>query len=201
MGCGSSSNVGDQAAAQAAQQQQAITQGQGEIAQAFSGFTPAFYAGVGTAYQNQALPQLQQQYQQASTGLGAKLADQGLGQSSVAQQGFGALGTAMQQGQSQIGAEALTQEQQLEQQVQSQQNALNQQLLSSTVPQDMSVAALNAASSIQAPSTFAPIGNLLGNFSQQYLGATNASTYNQYAGNYLNPYINSSVGLGSLPQF
>lgn len=169
----------------------------GQVNQAFSGFTPDFYKGIGTAYQNYAEPQLQQQYQSTANNLGFKLANQGLGDSSQA--GFlnSQLANTMSQGQNQIGQDAVGQENQLKQQVGQEQANMVGQAAVSTNPGAVASQALGVAQGFQTPSTFQPIGQLFSQFGQQYLGGQLNNTYtgatnNLNQGQYgvLNPFSN-----------
>lgn len=201
MGCGSSDPAsGIQAQQQA---QQALTnQAVGQINQAFAGFTPQWYQGVSNAYTNWALPQLQQQYQNANNQLGYKLASQGLTNSSAADQARNALSASMQQGQNTIGNQATTQAQQLQQQVGQEKSNLIGQAQTATNPSSIATQALTTASGFQQPSSFAPIGNLFSQFGQEYLANQTANTYGQFLNQYLNGFTNPAVfGAGSGTSF
>lgn len=163
---------------QLAQQQATTNQSVAGINQAFSGFTPQFYQGVDTAYQNWATPQLQQQAQTAQNQTGFKLASQGLGNSSQAQQSYDALGQANTQAQQQIAQSGLQQSQQLQQQVGQQQANLIGQAQTATDPSAMSQSALATAGSFGAPSSFAPLGQLFNTYGNNFLGGQQAQTYN-----------------------
>ena len=192
MGCGAS-NAGDQAATAQAQQEANTNAAVSQINTAFTGFNPAFYAKAGQAYTNYALPQLQQQYQTNANNLGFKLADQGLGKSSQGQQMNNALTQANTQNTQQLAQNALGQEQTLQQQVGTEQSNLIGQAQTASDPSAIGQQAMVNASSLSAPSTFQPIGNMFSNFSTQYLANQNASTYNPYT----NLLLASSAGNGS----
>lgn len=194
MGCGSNGQA-DALLSQQKQLEMAQNNAVGQVNNAFSGFTPDFYKGIGTAYQNYAMPQLQQQYQNSSNQLGFKLAGQGLGDSSQAQFLGSQLANTMSQGQTQIGQEAVNQENQLKQQVSQEQANLVGQASSSQNPNYAGAQALGVAQGFGTPSTFAPIGNLFNQFGQQYLGSQVANTYgtatnnlNQNQFGVLNPF-------------
>jgi hypothetical protein len=196
MGCGGSSNAGDQLAAQQAQQQAWTNQSVNNINQAFAGFTPDFYNKIGQAYQGYALPQLQQQYQQTQNQLGFRLANQGLGKSSQAQGLYNQLGQQNTQNTQQIANQAMTQEQQLQQQVGQEQSQLIGQAQTANNPSAIGQSAISAASGYAAPSSFQPLGNMFSNFSQLYLGNQLANTYNpatqQLIGYGFNPMSSNS---------
>lgn len=199
MGCGGSGNA---ASLQQQQQQQdaAITGATNQINNAFSGFNPQFYQGVGQAYQNFAMPQLQQQYQNTANQLGFKLANQGLGDSSQARMLGGQLNDQMASNQAQIGQQAIQQENQLQQQVGQEKSNLIGQATASNAPGQVGAQALGIAQGFGTPSTFAPIGNLFNNFATQYLGNQNNATYGGYQ-NQLNQLalggmLNPQLGAG-----
>jgi len=177
MGCGSS-NAGRQMADQQAQQEALTNQSVANINKAFAGFTPDFYKGISTAYQNYQMPLLQQQYQQSANNLGFKLAGQGLQNSSQAQDLQNRLSQQNTQATQQIAQQGLSQAQQLQQQVGQEQSNLIGQAQTASNPNAIGQSAIAAASGFQAPSSFQPIGNLFANFSQQYLGNQLANTYN-----------------------
>lgn len=195
MGCGAT-DTGSQLRAQQQQQQQLTEQAVSNINSAFAGFTPQFYQGATSAYRNWAVPQLQQQYQQTQNQLQAKLANQGLGKSSIAQDLSNQLQTAQQQAQEQIASQGLSQSQQLQQQVAQEKSNLIGQAQSATDPLAVSKQATAAAGSLQLPSSFQPLGNLFQNFSNLYLGQQLANTYNPAYLSLLG-YGYSNPGLGA----
>lgn len=192
MSCGSNT-AANQLANQQAQQQAWTNQAIGNINNAFAGFTPAFYNQAATNYTNYATPQLQQQFQTNKNQLVNNLADQGILNSSAAQQANNALSAAMTQGQQGIANAALGQQQQLQQQVAQQENALYQQAQTTTNPQQIGQQALTTAANINAPSTFTPIGNAFSNFANAYTAGRGASAYNNFANMYLNSFSNPAI--------
>lgn len=189
MGCGSNGQA-DALLSQQKAQELAQNNAVGQVNSAFSGFTPDFYKGISTAYQNFAMPELQRQYADTSNQLGFKLANQGLGDSSIAQ-GLGSkLADTMSRGQTQIGQEAVNQENQLKQQVSQEQSNLIGQASNSNQPGAVASQALGVAQGFGTPSSFAPIGQLFNQFGQQYLGNQLAKTYGtatNQLGSLLNP--------------
>lgn len=185
MGCGG----GNSSAGLLRSQQlsnEATNQAVGNIQNAFSGYTPNFYQGYAKAYQNSAVPQLQQQEHQASNQLGFKLSNQGLQKSSQAQQGYGALQDSYNQGLTQISNQGQQAAQGLQQQVANNEANLIGMAQSSTQPGTYIPQAQAAATSYGAPSTFAPIGQFFNNFANQYLGQSQAGL-----GNSLNTSLQS----------
>ena len=190
--CGNNDAVRQQ---QEQQEKQLAAQNQaiGQINDAFSGFNPQFFQGVANAYQNYAMPQVQQQYQQNANNLGFKLANQGLADSSQARTAGNALQGAMSQAQTQIGQEAVHQQNQLQQQIGQEKANLVSQASVANNPGAVASNALGVAQGFGTPSTFAPIGQLFNNFGLQYLGNQAQNTYgsqqlNQLAlGSLLNP--------------
>lgn len=198
MGCGTN-NQADQILSDQKKQTMAQQNAVGQVNSAFSGFTPAFYKGVGDAYQNFAEPQLQQQYQSTANQLGFKLANQGLDKSSQGRFLNNQLQNTMSQGQTQIGQDAVSQENSLKQQVGNSQANLVAQASSSNNPGNVGASALGVAQGFTNPSSFAPIGQAFNQFGSQYLnnqynqlygaGTNSLNTYS--AGNPLNP-----IGVG-----
>lgn len=186
MACGGN-NSGD-LQAQQAQQQKALSGAINQINSAFSGFTPAFYGGVGQAYQNYQEPFLQQQYKNTADQLGFKLANQGLEGSSQSRNLNSQLANTLGQAQTQVGQGALAQEQQLQQQVQQSHSNLISQAEAASDPGQVAGQALATASSFGSPSQFQPIGNMFTQFAQNYLGSQNANTANQQT-QFLNNYM------------
>lgn len=171
------------------------------INSAFSGFTPQFFQGVNQSYQNYAIPQLAQQRQQTQDQLGFKLANQGLtGDNSVAQGLYNKLGQANTNATQQIGQQGLAQAQGLQQQVAQEKSNLIGQAQTATNPQSFSQQAIAQAGAFGAPSQFAPVGQLFGQFANQYLANQNANTFNPATAYLNNQYNNNNAGFsGFLP--
>lgn len=193
MGCGGGGGAVNQLQQQQAQQQAWTNQAVGNINNAFSGFGPAFFNKAGQAYSNWALPQVGTQYQQTKNQLLDKLAGQGILNSSAAGQADNALSGALNTAQQGVANNALGQEQQLQQQVGNEKSNLYAQAQTATNPSALGQQALEQASQISAPSTFAPLGQLFTGFGNQYLAGQNANLYNQFANQYLNMFSNPSL--------
>lgn len=162
------------------QQQQALTQGGKAIDQAFSNkFTPQYYQGVIKNYENQALPQVAQQYRDTSKQLNYSLADKGLTKSSSAQELGSSLQSQLAQGEQQVANNAIGQAQNLQANVANEEAQLYGQLQTSQNPTSTAQSAANLAAQTAAPSVFAPIGNLFSNWSNLYLANQTANTANQ----------------------
>lgn len=187
---------------QEGQRQQAIQQGTKNINKAFSGFTPAFYQQRAQAYQDFAMPQLAQQYQQNRNQIGFGLANRGLNTSSAATGQWTNLGKAMGQAKQNIADAGIGQAQQLQQQVEGQRNNLLNQLYQSADPSGASAAATQTASQYAAPSVFQPLGNMLGNVANQYYLSQLINTYRPGGSS---PQVGGAPGYyqsyaGALPQ-
>jgi hypothetical protein len=195
MGCGGNKGALEAQQKQQSAQDAAIKGATQQINSAFSGFNPQFYQGVANAYQNYAMPQVQQQYQDTSNRLGFKLANQGLGSSSQARFLGGQLQDTMSNAQTQIGQQAVQQQNQLQQQIGQEKSQLIGQAQVANDPGAIAAQSLGVAQGFQTPSSFAPIGQLFNNFATQYLGNQNQQTY---GGNQFN-----QLALGSLlnPQY
>jgi len=148
--------------------QEAIKTGTSDINSAFSGFDPSFYQQRAQAYQNYALPQLSQQYQQNRDQVGYNLANRGLLQSGAAGKQWSDLARTNAQAQQGIADSGIAQAQALQRQVE---DARNQQLgflNQSADPAAARQGAIATAASFQQPSVFAPIANEFQGLAQQY---------------------------------
>jgi hypothetical protein len=147
------------------------------------------------------MPQLQQQYQNSNSQLGFKLGRQGLLNSSAADQAHNALSSAMTQSQDQIANQAVGQANQQRQQVAQQKANLIGYAQNATNPMSMQQQAMMTAGSMQAPSTFAPIGQMLGQFGSMYLGGQQGQMFNNAVSQMGNSTMNNSANFGfSLPK-
>lgn len=185
------SNSGDAANALYNQQQNAIQQGLTSLNTTFSGFTPQFYNQRSQDYQNYAMPQLNQQFQQNAQGLQNNLANQGILKSSAAQNLSSQLGQQYRLGQQGVVNQGQALSQALQQNVANSQAQLTNQLTQSANPSSVAGQAVNAASQYSAPSAFAPVGNLFSQWGNIY--AAN-SLGNQTGAAGLTPF---SYGTGS----
>lgn len=161
------------------QRQYEIGQGTQGINTAFSQFTPQFYQQRAQAYQNYAMPQVAQQYQQNQQGLTYGLANRGLLGGSAAQTGQYNLDVANAQAQRQVADTGIAQSQALQQQIEGAHNQLLSNLYQSADPSAATQGAIGTAAGFAVPSVFQPIGNAFSNFLNQYatnqlLGASSA---------------------------
>lgn len=205
MGLGGGSSAGDYAQAQYNQQQSAIQQGLKQIDTTFSGFTPQFFNQRQQDYQNYAIPQLQQQFQQQSQNLGYGLGNQGLLNSSAGSSLTAGLGQQYQAGQQAVANQGQQQAQQLQQQVANTRSSLTGQLEASANPAATAGQAINFASQYSAPSAFSPVGNLFQNWANIYgansLAGAGTPSGSAGAGTPLNYFLGRSntSGLGTTP--
>lgn len=162
---------------QQAEQERRIGYGSGLIDKAYSGFTPQFYADRATAYNNYAMPKLNQQAAQQGKQLDYRMANQGLLNSTAA----GDL-------QSSLNRETATQKQGIIDQGISLSNDLQKnvnqsksnqvaELQASGNPAASQQSALTAASGFTAPSAFAPVGNLFQQWGNIYGAGQLAQAY------------------------
>lgn len=186
MGCGGSSAAAD-ARKQEEQRQAQVKAAVGNINQTFSGFDDKFYNQRAQAYQQFALPQLGDQFRQTQGQLVYKLANQGLLNSSAARTLQNSLTKETQMQQRGLAAQGIGQANQLRQNVENQRNLLISEAQSATDPSSIATSALSNAASLQAPSTFAPVTNLLQNWTQLHLAQQLASAYNQPYTSYQQP--------------
>lgn len=142
------------------------------------GFGQDFYNQRARDYQAYAMPQLGQQIKQQGDALSYRLANQGL-------LGSGAGGKLAQSFQGEVGKQTrgvvdagIGQAQELRGNVENKRSQLISQLEATGDPTTASQLALSSASQFQAPSVFQPVGNLFGQWAQQYMNYQNAQQYN-----------------------
>jgi len=163
-----SPSYGDQAAKQEKARQAAIDQGTSDINNAFAGYNTDFYNQRAKAYQQFALPQLSQQYQQTRNQLMFNLANRGLLHSGAANTQWGQLQRTNAQDKQQIADTGISQSQDLQRQVEGQKSNLIGQLYQAADPASAAKQATATAASFTPPSTFTPLANMFGNIAQQY---------------------------------
>jgi hypothetical protein len=152
----------------------------------YPGFGPDFYAARTKAFENYAMPFLQQQYGKTANQLKYQLANQGLLGGSSAGQLQNNLQREYGAQRQNIANQALASSQGLQQQIGQGKAQLMGQLQTSVNPLSTANQALGIASQFQAPSPMPAIGNLFQNWANQYLAGQQAQASNNYANQYLN---------------
>ncbi len=200
MGCGSSGADQGPTLNMESQQRNATNNAVKQIQSSFSGFTPNFYQGIAQAYQNQAWPQLAQQQRQAQNQVGFTMANQGLLKSSQNQQANQAIQDQSNVAKTQIAQQGQGLVQQQQQQVANQEGNLIGMAQTANNPGQLAATAGATASSLQAPSTFAPIGQFFNSILSQYAGGQQQNLGNSLLTGlqslYTNPLSFASGGVG-----
>ena len=186
---------GDGGAAQARADEEArqarIKTGISNVDSTFSKFDNNFYKGRGDAYQNYAMPQFNNQYQQMGNNLAFSLARSGNTNSSEAARQGGILQADNAFGRQQIADQAIGEQQKARQMVEDNRNSLINQLQVTSNPSLAASGAERQAATLAMQPAFSPIGNLfanttavLGNAAQAgyYSGGPGINPYKQYFG-------------------
>jgi len=181
-------------------QQKSIADATDKINQVFGGYDDAFYKKRTQAYEDYAMPQLQNQFAQTQKKSLFGLADQGLWNSSAARNTNQQLQLANSQNEQNIANTALGQSNDLRKQIASQQQSLIGQANVASDPLSVAGQAALTAGSFAAPSAFAPIGDLFGTFANSYLTKQNSNLYGQAAQQYQQP-INYGSSLPKAVQY
>lgn len=167
------------------------------------GFDQAFYNKDAQAYENYAMPQEANQYQQASQGTAYSLANAGLLKSGAADflnRSLQNQNTTAVQG---IANTGIQNAQTLESNVNQEQNTILNQLQVSANPSLAASQATEAAAGFSAPSAFQPLGSLFSNWENTYLGSMYNQQYTDAASktgqntNYAAPLYNTSPSFGA----
>lgn len=194
---GGGSDAGQQLQQQNLAEQTAVTQGVNRVEQEFAQFTPEFYAKASTDYEKYALPQLGDQYRSTLAQAQADLARSGLTNSSVAANLSRSLGKENANQEENIVNTGIQQSQNLRQDVAQEENTLIGQVQAGESPSLAGIQAGKAAAGFNSPTAFPAVGNLLGNWSSQYLTGNLAQTYAPF-GSLGNPFSSiPSVGGGA----
>lgn len=152
---GNSPNLGWQMEEQQKQADLRQQQGLANINTAFAGFDEDFYNRRAQAYENYALPRLQQQYGLERNTIGFNLANRGITGGSAAKSMYTNLGQEMIRQQQGIVDTGQQYANQLRQQIATAKSNLISELGASTYPSATAQQALAAASQFNAPSPFA----------------------------------------------
>lgn len=166
--CGGGSDAGGEARALEEQRQLRINEGLGAINKTFEQFNPAFYEQRKQDYIGYAMPQLYRQLANTNRQGFYGLANRGLTNSGAANQFGSNLGYEANVQKQGIADQAIGQAQQLRRDVEGQRSQLVAQLQASADPTTAAQQALASAGAYSLPSTFAPLGNLFGQFASMY---------------------------------
>ncbi len=159
------------------------------IDSAFKGYDSKFFGQRAQDYTNYALPQAQRQYDTTRKNLAYSLARSGISNSSAAIERNQALTDTRNQNISNIANEGQNQANELRSNVATQKSNLVNQLVSSANPSLAREGAASATAGLNAPSAFAPIGQIFSDFSDMYLNNQVAKTYSN---------ANQNIGFGNL---
>lgn len=140
--------------------QQRVNQGLQQINSMFSQFTPDWYKKQGTAYENYANPQLDQQYQKAGNQLTYKLADQGQLNGSLAGNRRADLNQTYHQQQQNIANKAQGRVTKAKQAVSQDQGNLVNALEASGDPSSIPQTATNAVDALKSQPAYQPLGQV-----------------------------------------
>lgn len=162
--------------------QQKIDSGMLSIDNAFRGFDNNFFDKRAQDYTNFALPKAQSQFDTTRKSLAYSLARNGLSNSSAAVNENQALQNTRNEKIGDIVNEGQNQANTLRSNVATQKSNVVNQLVSSANPSLAHESALSATAGLNAPSAFAPIGQLFSDFSEQYLNNQTAKAYSNSSG-------------------
>lgn len=173
----------------------------GTPSQNFSGYNDNFFNQRAQAYEDYALPQLGQQYQQTKNALQFNLSNRGLLGGSVANQENSDLNLSLGQQKQGIADQGQAQAQQLRSDVQNSKLQAISQLYQTASPAQAQSSALADASRLSAPSSFAPLANGFANLVNQYAMNQQVAGYQQQPTTNYIPYGGgySSPAAGALP--
>lgn len=169
----------------------------------YKGFDDNFYQQRAQAYEDFAMPQLQQQYGDTFKQINYGLANRGLSRSTAAGTQYSTLNRETGRAQQQIADTGIAQSQQLKSSVEDARQRAISMLYQTADPAQASAAAINTASSFQAPSTFAPIANMFSNLANQYYMSNVLNSYKNQSGIPNSGFGNTyqSPNYGALPKY
>lgn len=163
----------------------------------YKGFDENFYKQRADAYSAYAMPQLAQQYKQASNAIDFGLANRGLLNSGANNQAQSNLNLALGQQKQNVVDTGIAQSQALRTNVENSRQQAVQQLYQSADPGQAQLQALNSYNSLSQPSAYAPIANAFSGLANQYALNQVLSTYRNNG--YNAPLQNFNANAGALP--
>lgn len=178
---GSGKDYASMAEEQEAARQQKIKTGTESINNAFAGFTPDFYKKRQQAYQDFAMPQLSDQFNQTKNQIGYNLANRGLLGSGAGERQWTELGKTMTNAKQGIVDSGITQAQQLQSQVEATKNQQLATLYQSADPSEAAAGATSAAAGFVTPSVFPAIANQFNGLLNQYYTSQLINAYKPMA--------------------
>lgn len=194
MGCSPHDNSVANARLLDQERQARVNQGVTDIDKAFSGFDDKFYQGRQNDYIKFAFPQLMRQLAVTQKNATVGMANRGLLGSTASKRLAGNLGYEANIQKQNVADTAIQTSQNLRKEVEGQRGSLIAQLQASADPTTAATQALSSASQFTAPSTFAPLGNAFGQFSNLYLAGQ--------ANKEFQPLLNNNTGnTGAAPAF
>jgi hypothetical protein len=146
--------------AEEAQRRERITMGQGRIDEAFGKYNDDYFKGFQNSYTGFYEPEIGRQENEARDALTARLAGQGLLESSVSASKLADLARKANEARTRIGGEAVDQANALRGRVEQSKTNLYSVNNSSADPNAISARATGEATSLAAPQSFQPLGNL-----------------------------------------
>jgi hypothetical protein len=160
----------DGGAAQLEKQRQAkIQTGIGNIDEKFSGFNDDYFNKVKQDYLNYATPQVMNEYQRTKNQLTYSLARNGLMKSGIATQRDASLNTELSRQETNLANSAQSEANTSRAKVSDAKTNVTNQLISSADPSVAATQAAEASAGLRNPSSFAPIGNLFGDWTNTYM--------------------------------
>jgi|SRR5882672_303901 len=154
----------DNSAQEEALRQKRITEGKRKVAGAFAGFTPDFYGSQARAYNEFALPQLDDQYAKAGQQLKYALARQfGTTQTSEAASRVADLSKRYALARTNITEQGLQKSQEAQGNVEAERGKILQSLNATADPAAAAQMAMSQANLLSKPSAFDPLADLFGN--------------------------------------
>lgn len=137
-----------------------ITQGQGAIDTAFANYNDDYYNGFKNAYTGNYLPEIDDQEAKARDALTARLAGQGVLESTVGASKLAELAKKANEARTRVGNEATDQSNALRGKVEQAKTNLYSVNNSSADPNAINARATGEATSLAAPTSYTPLGNL-----------------------------------------
>jgi hypothetical protein len=156
--------------------QVAISRGMDDIDKEFSGFDDNYYKDVSNDYLKYATPQMMNEYARTKNQLSFSLARNGLLNSGAAVSKNESLSGELSRQESNLSNAAASEANTARAKVSDAKTNITNQLITSGNPSLAREQSAEATAGLRAPSAFAPIGNLFGDWSNMFLANQSAQT-------------------------